>query len=93
MLSNVAAVISPSAASLTLAQGTLTTNEAVWKSSAARRAEKAWAIQSEKALASDAKYKRYQSAIEKTLASFEAVSEWADFISFLTRLQKVHLPW
>lgn len=37
----------------------------------------------------DAKYKKYASAIEKTLQSFESVAEWADIISFLNRLSKV----
>ncbi|PWN52444.1 hypothetical protein IE53DRAFT_367211 [Violaceomyces palustris] len=60
----------------------------VWRSSAAKRAEKAWAIQSEKALQSDSKFKKYTSMVERTLATFDSVSEWADFISFLSRLLK-----
>lgn len=66
----------------------LASNSELWKSSAARRAEKAWAIQSEKTLQSDAKFKKYTIAVEKCLATFDSVSEWADFISFLARLLK-----
>ena len=83
--------------------------EAVWRSSAAKRAEKAWATQSEKgtcckqsketrraeqllrfpvALADDPKFRKFQSNVDRSLATFDSVSEWADFISFLTRLQK-----
>ncbi|PWN45010.1 hypothetical protein IE81DRAFT_309697 [Ceraceosorus guamensis] len=62
--------------------------ESVWKSSAAKRAEKAWAVQSEKTLQSDSKFKKYASSVEKALASFESVAEWADFIAFLARLLK-----
>jgi hypothetical protein len=40
-------------------------------------------------LASDAKYKKLAAAVDKSLASFESVNEWADFISFLSRLLKV----
>ncbi|KAK0550035.1 hypothetical protein OC845_002839 [Tilletia horrida] len=64
-------------------------NAEVWRSSAAKRAERAWAAQSEKSLASDSKYKKYAVLVERTLATFESVSEWADFISFLARLLKV----
>jgi hypothetical protein len=39
-------------------------------------------------LASDAKYKKLAAAVDKSLASFESVNEWADFISFLSRLLK-----
>ncbi|SPO28009.1 related to DOP1 - strong similarity to developmental regulatory gene, dopey (dopA) [Ustilago trichophora] len=60
----------------------------LWKTSAAKRAEKSWALQTERALYSDAKFKKYLALIERTLASFENVSEWADFISFLARLHK-----
>ena len=66
----------------------LASNSELWKSSAARRAEKAWAIQSEKTLQSDTKFKKYAIAVEKCLATFDSVSEWADFISFLARLLK-----
>jgi hypothetical protein len=48
-------------------------------------------------LASDARYKKLALAVDKSLASFESVNEWADFISFLSRLLKVRLlelaPW
>jgi hypothetical protein len=40
-------------------------------------------------LANDAKYKKLAAAVDKSLASFESVNEWADFISFLSRLLKV----
>lgn len=60
----------------------------LWKTSAAKRAEKSWALQTERALYSDAKFKKYLSLVERTLASFDSVSEWADFISFLARLHK-----
>ncbi|KDN44268.1 hypothetical protein K437DRAFT_257137 [Tilletiaria anomala UBC 951] len=89
-------VAAPTAAALSLAppqtsdaKATLMAgNDAVWRSSAAKRAERAWAVQSERSLANDPKFKKYQSTIERTLATFDSVSEWADFISFLTRLQK-----
>ncbi|CAD6893213.1 unnamed protein product [Tilletia laevis] len=71
------------------ATGVTAENAEVWRSSAAKRAEKAWAVQSEKSLNSDAKFKKYAVLIERTLATFESVSEWADFISFLARLLKV----
>ncbi|UZJ52849.1 hypothetical protein CBS101457_002169 [Exobasidium rhododendri] len=60
----------------------------LWKSNAAKRAEKAWAVQSEKGLQSDVKFKRYIASVDKSLATFENVSEWADFIAFLSRLLK-----
>ncbi len=60
----------------------------LWKTSAAKRAEKSWALQTERALYTDAKFKKYLALIERTLASFDSVSEWADFISFLARLHK-----
>ena len=60
----------------------------LWKTSAAKRAEKSWALQTERALYSDAKFKKYLALVERTLASFDSVSEWADFISFLARLHK-----
>lgn len=37
----------------------------------------------------DSKYRRYVAALEKCLQSFESVNEWADVISFLSRLGKV----
>ncbi|WWC97086.1 hypothetical protein V866_003964 [Kwoniella sp. B9012] len=39
-------------------------------------------------LASDAKYKKYAQLVDKSLQAFESVNEWADFISFLSRLLK-----
>jgi len=41
------------------------------------------------ALASDPKYKKYTQQVEKCLATFDSVHEWADFIAFLTKLLKV----
>ena len=38
----------------------------------------------------DSKYRRYVAALEKCLQSFESVNEWADVISFLSRLGKVN---
>lgn len=38
---------------------------------------------------SDSKYRRYVAALDKCLQSFESVNEWADVISFLSRLGKV----
>lgn len=51
-----------------------------------RRVGKAAAIS---LLASDAKYKKFAGMVDKSLSSFENVNEWADFISFLSRLLKV----
>ena len=42
-------------------------------------------------LASDAKYKKFAAQIDRCLQSFDSVNEWADFISFLSRLLKVRL--
>ena len=71
---------------------TTRTNEeetgALWRSSAAKYEQRRWAEQTEKALYQDAAFKRYQASIEKALSKFESVAEWADFISFLTRLLK-----
>ncbi|KAL0242321.1 hypothetical protein I308_105950 [Cryptococcus tetragattii IND107] len=39
-------------------------------------------------LANDSKYKRFKQQVDKALQSFESVNEWADFISFLSRLLK-----
>ncbi|GJE86225.1 Dopey, N-terminal-domain-containing protein [Phanerochaete sordida] len=40
------------------------------------------------AYANDPKYKKYTQQVEKCLASFDSVHEWADFISFLKQLLK-----
>lgn len=40
-------------------------------------------------MANDPKYKRFKQQVDKALQSFENVNEWADFISFLSRLLKV----
>lgn len=40
----------------------------------------------------DSRYKRYETAIDRNLASFETISEWADIIAFLSRLNKVLFP-
>nr|XP_018264586.1 uncharacterized protein I303_02758 [Kwoniella dejecticola CBS 10117]OBR86744.1 hypothetical protein I303_02758 [Kwoniella dejecticola CBS 10117] len=39
-------------------------------------------------LASDARYKKFAQSLDKSLQTFESVNEWADFISFLSRLLK-----
>ncbi|KIR58136.1 hypothetical protein I314_06101 [Cryptococcus bacillisporus CA1873] len=39
-------------------------------------------------LANDSKYKRFKQQVDKALQSFESINEWADFISFLSRLLK-----
>ncbi|WVQ94532.1 hypothetical protein IAU59_001611 [Kwoniella sp. CBS 9459] len=52
-----------------------------------RRAGRA-SIAASSALATDAKYKKFAQAVDKSLQSFESVNEWADFISFLSRLLK-----
>ncbi|SPO39006.1 related to DOP1 - strong similarity to developmental regulatory gene, dopey (dopA) [Pseudozyma flocculosa] len=81
--------ISPAAtSSKPSARANIIDSSEVWRSSAAKRAEKAWAIQSEKSLYSDPKFKKYSNLVERTLATFDSVSEWADFISFLSRLLK-----
>ncbi|PJF17395.1 hypothetical protein PSACC_02841 [Paramicrosporidium saccamoebae] len=36
----------------------------------------------------DSRFKRYETAIERNLATFETISEWADIIAFLSRLNK-----
>ncbi|WFD42123.1 hypothetical protein MPSI1_000761 [Malassezia psittaci] len=59
-----------------------------WRSAAAKYEQKRWAEHSEIALQSDTHFKRHQANVERALAKFENVSEWADFISFLSRLLK-----
>ncbi|KAJ1302793.1 hypothetical protein OPQ81_003100 [Rhizoctonia solani] len=39
-------------------------------------------------LANDPKYKKYVAQVDKCLATFDNVHEWADFIAFLTKLLK-----
>ncbi|KAG8740013.1 hypothetical protein FRC10_004853 [Ceratobasidium sp. 414] len=39
-------------------------------------------------LANDSKYKKYVAQVDKCLATFDNVHEWADFIAFLTKLLK-----
>lgn len=41
------------------------------------------------ALRQDAGFKRHEAQVEKALSKFDNVAEWADFISFLSRLLKV----
>ncbi|GAA5921263.1 hypothetical protein JCM3775_002966 [Rhodotorula graminis] len=48
----------------------------------------AQAVQQEKALQNDAKYRKYALAVDKTLQAFDHVNEWADFITFLAKLLK-----
>jgi Dopey and related predicted leucine zipper transcription factors len=41
----------------------------------------------------DKNYRRYASSIERALSLFDtALQEWADYISFLSRLLKVRHP-
>ena len=42
-------------------------------------------------LLSDSKYRQFINAVEKALRSFEYSSEWADLISALGKLNKVHV--
>ncbi|KAG8967964.1 hypothetical protein FRC03_008985 [Tulasnella sp. 419] len=39
-------------------------------------------------LSADTRYRKYVQQVEKCLATFESVHEWADFIAFLTKLLK-----
>jgi len=41
-------------------------------------------------LLSDSKYRAYVSQVERALKAFEYTSEWADLISALGKLNKVH---
>lgn len=48
---------------------------------------------SAEALKKDKNYRRYASGVERALSLFDtALQEWADYISFLGRLLKVHDP-
>jgi len=48
---------------------------------------------STEALKKDKNYRRYASGVERALSLFDtALQEWADYISFLGRLLKVHDP-
>lgn len=40
----------------------------------------------------DSRYRRFESMIDKNLGTFETISEWADIIAFLSRLNKVYYP-
>jgi hypothetical protein len=42
-------------------------------------------------VAADPKFKKYTQAVEKCLATFDNVHEWADFIAFLGKLLKVRV--
>jgi hypothetical protein len=44
-------------------------------------------------LANDGRYKKFAAQVDRVLQSFEHVNEWADFISFLSRLLKVRVCW
>ena len=37
----------------------------------------------------ESSFKKFQSAIQKILATFDSIDEWADIITFLTKLTKV----
>ncbi|WAQ81113.1 hypothetical protein PtA15_1A451 [Puccinia triticina] len=57
--------------------------------SVGRRARDDWIVNGqEKALASDSKFRKYASLLERTLLSIDQVNEWADFITFLAKLLK-----
>ncbi|KAI7962497.1 hypothetical protein MJO28_000591 [Puccinia striiformis f. sp. tritici] len=57
--------------------------------SVGRRARDDWIVSGqEKALASDSKFRKYASLLERTLLSIDQVNEWADFITFLAKLLK-----
>ncbi|KAA1127179.1 hypothetical protein PGTUg99_029413 [Puccinia graminis f. sp. tritici] len=57
--------------------------------SVGRRARDDWIVNGqEKALASDPKFRKYASLLERTLLSIDQVNEWADFITFLAKLLK-----
>lgn len=43
-------------------------------------------------VAADPKFKKYAQAVEKCLATFDNVHEWADFIAFLSKLLKASAP-
>ncbi|WFD35659.1 hypothetical protein MCUN1_002517 [Malassezia cuniculi] len=73
----------------TAAVGTSTDESSIWRTTEAKRAETQWARQSERALQNNPAFRKQQANVERTLARFESVSEWADFIAFLGRLLKV----
>lgn len=48
-------------------------------------------VASTEALKKDKNYRRYAAGVERALSLFDtALQEWADYISFLSRLLKVH---
>ncbi|KAG9033005.1 hypothetical protein FRB95_000667 [Tulasnella sp. JGI-2019a] len=57
----------------------------VYGRAALRVAERANAAS---ALSADPKFRKYTQQVDKCLSTFESVHEWADFISFLTKLLK-----
>lgn len=70
-----------------------TDEEALWRTPAARRAERTWALQQERNTLRSPEQRRFVTAVERVLSRFDSVSEWADFIAFLTRLAKtVQIP-
>lgn len=72
----------------TAAVATSTDESSLWRTAEAKRAETQWARQSERAQQSNPAFRKLQANVERTLARFESVSEWADFIAFLSRLLK-----
>lgn len=44
-------------------------------------------------VSSDSKYRKYTQSIEKALSYFEAINEWADLISFVSKVHKVSPFW
>lgn len=71
------------------AVGTSTDESSLWRTAEAKRAETHWARHSERALQNNPAFRKQQANVERTLARFESVNEWADFIAFLARLLKV----
>ncbi|CAO1631247.1 unnamed protein product [Parajaminaea phylloscopi] len=65
------------------------TDDRIWKTPAARKAERDWKRQTEKTVASDPRFKKYTASIDRALLSFDSVNEWADFVGALSRLEKI----
>lgn len=49
------------------------------------------AVNASNALSGDPKFKKYTQQVDKCLATFDSIHEWADFIAFLTKLLKVRI--
>lgn len=48
-------------------------------------------VNASNALSGDPKFKKYTQQVDKCLATFDSIHEWADFIAFLTKLLKVRI--